>query len=105
VPIEQTRADRLDDRPHFGVLIAMNDRIDDAMQRHHIGPTTVADFLDNREFMRPNRSVDARVIVQSDPLERRDKGGLRLKEMDVGIPQGVVSVENQIETLPIDAHS
>ena len=83
----------------------MNDRIDDAMQRHHIGPPTVTDFLDNREFMHPNRSVDASVIVQSDPLERRDKGGLRLKEMDVGIPQGVVSVENQIETLPIDAHS
>ena len=75
----------------------MNDVVDHTVQRHHVGPSPVANLVDDRQFVRPNRRVDYGVIAQAAGLKGFDKRLLRFEKVNIRIPKRIVGIEDQVE--------
>src|SRR5262249_51553773 len=68
------------------------------MERQHVWLAAITMSLDKFQLGIANRVLDpVSRIGNAGPLARRDKIIVRLEEVDVGIPQRIVGVKNQIQ--------
>jgi len=68
------------------------------MKRQHVRLASVAQSLNQFQFGISNRTFDSvRRPGNAGTHARQDKRVARLEEVDVGIPQRIVGIENQVE--------
>jgi hypothetical protein len=66
-------------------------------ERRHEGRAPIANKLDDLELVPPKRRVDFDVVRNSDFTQQLEKIALSLKKMNIRVPQGIVSIEDEIE--------
>src|SRR6266478_2914611 len=94
---QEPLADRNDAIGNHRVMMRRRKFYRGAAYREDEGLAAIANVADDAQFMAPKRGVNGISIIHSGGGEHVEKCGLRLEKMDIGIPQRIVSVEDQIE--------
>jgi hypothetical protein len=95
--VKKPRADAFDFDPHRSVMMRRQEFDHHPLQGSHIRAAAVTNIRDYAELVPAQRTADLGMICHCDAAEDLYEGSLRFKEMNVRIPQRVVSVEDQVQ--------
>src|SRR5579862_1028345 len=98
ISLDELRADFFHLAPQRLMMKLRRDLHYRTLQSDYVGTAAVAMGLDQLQLGLAHRSFD-RLAMTLDPerRDRLDEGLERLQEVDVGIPQRIVSIEDQIQ--------